>query len=89
MTWQTVSSKQPAIITTPDEPQFGIEVAQAILGMDRKEANDICLKLLERYEKDLVNPPTGKKYQECFNVKDSTPTVEYRGFYPPTQKTTG
>ena len=75
--------------TTPDEPQFGTEVAHAILEMDRKEANGISLKLLDKYEKDLVHPPTGKKYQECFIVKDNTSTVEYREFYPPTQKTTG
>lgn len=74
--------------TTPGEPQFGTEVAHVILGMDRKEANDICLKLLERYEKDLVNPPTGKKCQECFNVKDSNPTGEYRDFYKAVKKKT-
>ena len=75
--------------TSPYEPQFGAEVAHAILGMERKAANDICLKLLERYEKDLVHPPTGKKYQECFNIKDSTPTVEYREFYKTIKKKIG
>ena len=74
--------------TTPYEPQFGTEVAHAILGMERKEANEICLKLVERYEEDLVHPPTGKKYQECFNVKDSTPTKEYRDFYKVVKKKT-
>jgi len=39
-----------------------------------------------RYEKDLYNPPTGKRFQECFDIQTSTPTQEYRHFYKTMKK---
>jgi methylamine--corrinoid protein Co-methyltransferase len=72
--------------TTPYEPQFGAEVAHGAVGMSRKEANRICLDLVGRYEKDLHNPPTGKRFQECFDIQTSTPTQEYRDFYKTMKK---
>ena len=67
--------------TTPCEPQFACEVAHAVAGMSRKEANQICRTLNDRYEKDLTQPPTGKNYRECFDMQTSTPSEEYRRFY--------
>ena len=67
--------------TTPYEPRFASEVAHAVTGMSRKEANRICGKLNDRYEKDLTKPPTGKSYAECFDMQTSMPSEEYRGFY--------
>jgi hypothetical protein len=71
--------------TTPCEPQFACEVAHAAVGMSRKEANQICGALNDRYEKDLTRPPTGKNYRECFDLQTSTPSEEYRGFYESTK----
>jgi len=67
--------------TTPYEPRFACEVAHAVTGMSRKEANAIGKTLNDRYEKDLTQPPTGKNYRDCFDVQTSTPSEEYRGFY--------
>ena len=67
--------------TTPYEPQFATEVAHAVVGMGRKEANDICKQLNDQYEKDLTQPPTGKKYGDCFDINTSIPTQAYREFY--------
>lgn len=72
--------------TTPIEPQFATEVAHAAIGMSRKEANEISSKLVEIYENDLLKPPTGKKYQDCFNVQTSTPSSEYQEFYKSIKK---
>jgi methylamine--corrinoid protein Co-methyltransferase len=72
--------------TTPYEPQFGAEVAHRAVGMSRKEANRICLDLVGRYEKDLPNPPAGKRFQDCFDIQTSTPTQEYRNFYKTMKK---
>jgi hypothetical protein len=54
--------------------------------MSRKEANDISSKLVDMYENDLLKPPTGKKYQDCFNVQNSTPSSEYQEFYKSIKK---
>jgi hypothetical protein len=67
--------------TTPYEPQFATEVAHAVFRMSRKEANEICITLNDQYENNLTQPPTGKKYQECFDIENSTPSREYRAFY--------
>jgi hypothetical protein len=67
--------------TTPYEPQFASEVAHAVVGMSRKEANEICRTLNARYEKDLTQPPAGENYRECFDVHTSMPSEEYRKFY--------
>ena len=67
--------------TTPREPEFACEVAHAATGMSRKEANQICRALNDRYEKDLIKPPTGKNYRECFDLQTSMPSDEYREFY--------
>lgn len=72
--------------TTPYEPQFATEVAHAVVGMTRNEANTICLKLLDIYEKDLMNPPVGKNYRDCYDIQNSTPTIEYRKFYKKIKK---
>jgi hypothetical protein len=72
--------------TTPYEPQFATEVAHAAVGMSRKEANDISSKLVDMYENDLLKPPTGPKYQDCFNVQTSTPSSEYKEFYKSIKK---
>jgi methylamine--corrinoid protein Co-methyltransferase len=72
--------------TTPYEPQFGAQVAHGAVGMSRKEANLICLDLVGRYEKDLPNPPAGKRFQDCFDIQTSTPTQEYRNFYKTMKK---
>jgi len=67
--------------TTPLEPQFAAEVAHAVTGMSRKEAGTICKQLNDTYEGRLTQPPTGKKYQECFDINTSMPSSEYCEFY--------
>jgi methylamine---corrinoid protein Co-methyltransferase len=37
--------------------------------------------LLPRYEKDLGNPPKGKSFPECYDVKSLTPTEEWVRVY--------
>ena len=46
---------------TPMESRACAEVALAVAGMTRKDANKIVLKLLEKYEDHLDKPPIGKK----------------------------
>ncbi len=45
------------------------EVSRAVTGMDRKQANEIAIKCLEKYEPTLGKPPKGKSMQELYDFK--------------------
>ncbi len=67
--------------TSPMEPQFASEVAHAVAGMSRKEANEIVKALLEKYEDRLRDPPKGQRYQDCFEVETGMPGKEFVELY--------
>jgi len=67
--------------TSPMEPLFASEVAHAVAGMSREEANKIVLGLLAKYEDRLPDPPEGKRYQDCFDAAAATPTKEFLQLY--------
>ncbi|MDP2952705.1 MAG: monomethylamine:corrinoid methyltransferase, partial [Chloroflexota bacterium] len=62
--------------TSPVEPLLASEVAHAVAGMGRKEANGVVATLLERYEDKLRDPPLGQRYQECFDTATGKPRGE-------------
>lgn len=66
-------SGHPSIAVEPDsivpmDHVLNIEVARAASQLTRKEANPIILKLLEKYENQLKNPPKGLKYQDVYDL---------------------
>ena len=67
--------------TSPIEPLLATEVAHAVAGMSRPEANKIINALLAKYEDSLRTPPAGQRYQECFDVASGTPTAECAALY--------
>jgi hypothetical protein len=67
--------------TTPIEAIFAAEVAHAVAGMDRGEANGIASALLGKYEGRLADPPPGQRYQECFDPLTGKPGKEYIQLY--------
>jgi len=67
--------------TSPVEPLFASEVAHAVAGMGRKEANGIVNALLEKYEDNLRDPPKGQRYQDCFDVETGVPSEEFVELY--------
>jgi len=67
--------------TSPVEPLLASEVAHAVAGMSRKEANDVVKALLEKYESQLREPPVGKKYQECCDPVTGEPKQELLELY--------
>mgnify|MGYP001024620135 CR=1 FL=1 len=71
---------------SPMTPQWASEVAYAVIGMKRDEANEIVNRLLSKYENNLDNPPEGKKYQECYNIKTLEPSREYVALYKKAKK---
>lgn len=67
--------------TSPMEPLLASEVAHAVAGMSRTEANEIVKGLLAKYEENLQEPPEGQRYQDCFDVETGTPSREFVELY--------
>ena len=66
-------SGHPSIAVAPDsivpmDHVLNIEVARAASQLTRKEANPIILKLLEKYESQLKDPPKGLRYQDVYDL---------------------
>jgi methylamine--corrinoid protein Co-methyltransferase len=59
------------------EAQFAHEVCHAAAGMKRKDASILAKEILKRYESRMQDPPLGRKFQDCYDVKRVTPTKDY------------
>jgi len=68
---------------SPLEPKFAAEVAHATAaaGMKREDANEIVKTLTSKYVNAIPNPPLGKKYQECFDMKTGKSSRECLNIY--------
>ena len=68
---------------TPLEARLGTEVGHAVArqGMTRERANDICNRLLAKYEDQAADAPLGSEYQECYDVAKALPTHEHLDMY--------
>lgn len=71
------------------EPQFMTEVAHSVRGLKRETVNQIVKDLLKNYEKDIPNPPEGKRFQECYEKGTINPNTEYLKLYQEMKKTMG
>ena len=76
----TARGTQPDHLS-PIEPLFAAEVARSTLGMTRKEVNNLVVKLLEKYESRLADPPRGRRYQDCFDLDSRRPRPESLDHY--------
>jgi methylamine--corrinoid protein Co-methyltransferase len=61
---------------TPMEALFNVEMAHAAAGMEAGEANELVNRLLEKYEGRIAKAPTGKRYQECYDLRTGKPADE-------------
>jgi methylamine--corrinoid protein Co-methyltransferase len=57
------------------------EVAHAVGGMSRDQANEIVTQLVAEYEPELEKKPIGKPFEEVYNVETIQPTPEWAGIY--------
>ncbi|MDH4123578.1 MAG: monomethylamine:corrinoid methyltransferase [Thermoplasmata archaeon] len=73
-----VASNKDEDRTTPVEPRISAEVAHAVAGMKRADANEIAKKLLAKYESKLSDPPKGKMLFECWDPETRRPSKEYQ-----------
>jgi len=66
---------------TPMEARFGVEAAIAASRLNREDANQIVIRLLEKYEAQIETPPGASRYQECYDVTTGKPSPEYVRLY--------
>lgn len=67
--------------TTGMEARMMGEVANVTAGMDVKEVNKVLQKLVKLYERNFPQPPTCKRFQECYDVMNVLPTDEHMKVY--------
>jgi len=63
------------------ESKFTGEVCKSTCGLKRADGNEVVKKLIPKYEGQLMNPPKGKSFTECFDLKTIKPTREWSDIY--------
>ena len=58
---------------TPMDAIFGIASGKAASRLTRDQASDIVLRILEKYEKRIPDPPEGDRYQDCYDPVTGKP----------------
>ncbi len=66
---------------SPLECKFCAELFKNSAGMKRDEANELANALLPKYEDKLRNPPKGKSFTACYDLKALKPTREWLEIY--------
>jgi len=66
---------------TPMECKFGVETAKAATQASRQQANEKVIRLLEKYESQIEAPPSGSRYQDCYDVVSGKPGEAYVRLY--------
>ena len=59
--------------------KVGEAAAKASIKLD--DANDLVKKILPKYENKFENPPLGKTFQECYDLRAIEPKPEWIGIY--------
>ena len=67
--------------TTGMEARMIGEAASAAAGMEISEVNRILENIVSTYRDNYSKPPTGKRFQDCYDVKEIKPTDEYLDVY--------
>ena len=63
------------------EAKISGEVAHAVAGMERGEANEIVSRLVALYETELKERHVGRPFEQVYDVESVRPTVEWQGMY--------
>jgi methylamine--corrinoid protein Co-methyltransferase len=66
---------------TPLEARFGVEMGIAASKLNREQANELVVRLLEKYESRIEAPPSGSTYQECYDATTGKPSQAYLRLY--------
>jgi hypothetical protein len=60
-------------------------MAAAASRLNREQANDLVLRLLEKYEPQIGTPPPASRYPECYDVVTGKPGEDYLRLYGETK----
>lgn len=71
---------------TPMEARFGVEMGKAACQLNREKANELVIKLLEKYESQIETAPEGSPYQECYDIVTGKPNEPYVRLYNEVKK---
>jgi hypothetical protein len=82
----SVQTPHPAKAVKPDgitplEAKFGVEMGIAASRLNREGASELVLRLLESYESQIGDAPSGSVYQECYDVTTGKPGEAYLRLY--------
>ena len=66
---------------SPMASLFAAEVGRSVVGMSRTDVNALVLKLLDKYESRLEDPPLGQRYQDCYDMASRQPKAEALAAY--------
>lgn len=66
---------------SPLECKFMGEIAKRANGLSREKACEIAQVLIPKYEDNLMAPPKGKKFADCFALETLKPTEEWQNIY--------
>lgn len=61
------------------------ETSAAVCGMEIDYVNELLENLLSHYEPYYASAPSGKTFQQCYNVAEVVPTDEYLDIYEKAQ----
>ncbi len=70
--------------TTGMEARMMGEVSLATCGMDVSDVNEIIDRVVSMYERDFIHAPQGKRFQDCYDIKQLEPNDEYVDLYEST-----
>ncbi len=63
------------------ENKFAAEIVKVSAGVKREQANEVAREFMPKYEGKLRNPPKGKSFTECTDLKTLQPTKEWLEIY--------
>lgn len=65
----------------PSDSEFSCSFGHGMVGITRKEANQIIKRLMETYLSGIKNPPRGRILNECYDILTMRPDDELRKTY--------
>lgn len=57
------------------------EIAHAVRGMEREQANELAQRLHTRYQADLERDPIGQPFEEVYDIERVQPTPAWQAMY--------
>jgi hypothetical protein len=63
------------------EAKFCVELGKAASKLTRAQANDLVIRILEKYESQIASPPEGDRYQDCHDPVTGKPNDAYVKLY--------